>query len=104
MLLNILSNGCFKKSIVELHLIYKIIILQPAINNSASPKEKTSSTHELLPMFRPAAQSTSPQANKSQTKSRKTTGEDRNGPCCYIHIPCTSAHIFTFTKSSFYEI
>jgi hypothetical protein len=41
-------------------------------------------------MFRTAAQSTSPQANKSRTKSTQTTAGARSCSCCYTSIPCNS--------------
>jgi hypothetical protein len=40
-----------------------------------------------------AAHSTSPRANKSQTKSTQIIADSGNGLCCYPRTPCTSADV-----------
>jgi hypothetical protein len=83
---NIISGS----GVHSIHSGCKHIVWQPVANYSDHSVEELCSSSQLSwHMFRHAAQSTSPQANKSQTKPTQISADAGSAPWLCVHSPCT---------------
>jgi hypothetical protein len=80
---------------VEIHILYREIISELLPNSLAKEVEETGYLHQCGPhTLRQAAQSTSLQANKPQTKLTQIAAKSRYTPCysCIPGIAIKSSH------------